>query len=187
MSETRPFIGGEIGGSPGGGLVETSITAGNRFHRALLVAAGTLSVSLGVVGALVPILPTTPFLLLAAACYARSSKRMHRWLFTNRLFGEYLRRYRDGEGLPLAYKLSTLVLLWTTLGLSILLAVPGYGWWLSAALCAMGLGVTAHILRIKTRRRATGSASAAGGTDNGALPLPCVRTDGDSSPDPAGP
>jgi len=86
--------------------------------------AGTLFVVLGVVGALVPVLPATPFLLLAAACYARSSRRLYGWLFTNRVFGEYLRRYRDGEGLPLASKIATLVLLWITLGVSALLALP---------------------------------------------------------------
>ena len=97
-------------------------------------------------------LPTTPFLLLAAACYVRSSERLHRWLFTNRLFGEYLRRYRDGEGLPLASKIATLALLWISLGASAALAVPERLWWVRAFLLLVGAGVTIHVLRIKTRR-----------------------------------
>ena len=103
-------------------------------------------------GAFVPVMPTTPFLLLAAACFSRSSERLHRWLFTNRLFGNYLRRYRDGEGLPRASKIATLVLLWTSLGASALFAVPERLWWVRALLLLVGIGVTIHVLRIKTRR-----------------------------------
>lgn len=122
-----------------------------RARRWLLVAAGAVCVALGVVGAFVPVLPTTPFLLLAAACWVRSSERLHRWLFTNRLFGEYLRRYRDGEGLPLGSKIATLALLWISLGASALLAVPPRLWWVRALLAAVGIGVTIHVLRIRTR------------------------------------
>jgi hypothetical protein len=123
-----------------------------RLERGVLVAAGTLCVTLGVIGVFVPVLPTTPFLLLAAACYVRSSERLSRWLFSNRLFGLYVRRYRDGEGMPLTFKISTLVLLWITLGSSALLVVPGHLWWVRGLLLVVGLGVTIHILRIKTRR-----------------------------------
>ena len=103
-------------------------------------------------GAFVPVLPTTPFLLLAAACFVRSSERLHRWLFSNRLFGEYLRRYRDGEGLPLSSKVATLVLLWASIGSSALLAVPDRLWSVRVALFAIAVAVTVHVLRIKTRR-----------------------------------
>jgi hypothetical protein len=123
----------------------------------VLVAAGVLFVGLGLVGVFVPVLPTTPFLLLAAACFARSSDRLHRWLLENRVFGEYLRRYRNGEGIPLASKVTTLVLLWATLGLSALVAVPPRLWWVRLVLLAVGLGVTTHILRIKTSRQGRGN------------------------------
>jgi hypothetical protein len=120
--------------------------------RVALIAAGVLFVCLGVVGAFVPVLPTTPFLLLAAACFVRSSERMHRWLLGKCVFGEYLRRYRDGEGIPLASKIWTLALLWAALGISAFFAVPARLWWVRLCLLAVGLGVTIHILRIKTRR-----------------------------------
>jgi uncharacterized membrane protein YbaN (DUF454 family) len=123
-----------------------------RARRWLLVAAGAVCVALGVVGAFVPVLPTTPFLLLAAACWVRSSERLHLWLFSNRLFGEYLRRYRDGEGLPLCSKIATLALLWISLGASALLAVPPRLWWVRALLLLVGIGVTIHVLRLRTRR-----------------------------------
>ncbi len=125
---------------------------GVRARRVLLISAGALFVGLGVVGVVLPLLPTTPFLLLAAACFVRSSARLHRWLLGNRVFGDYLRRYRDGEGLPLASKLTTLVLLWGTLAVSALAAAPPRLWWVRLLLLAVGGGVTVHILRIKTQK-----------------------------------
>lgn len=127
--------------------------ARSRFTRILLIVAGSFFVAMGLIGAFVPILPTTPFLLLAAACYLRSSERLYHWLFTNPLFGEYLRRYRDGEGLPLTHKVLTLLLLWGTLGYSIFFVVPDHLWWVKLLLAIIGIGVTIHVLKIKTRRR----------------------------------
>jgi uncharacterized membrane protein YbaN (DUF454 family) len=68
--------------------------------RILLVIAGTLFVGLGIIGIFIPVLPTTPFLLLAAACYARSSRKFHEWLLNNRWFGDYIRNYLQGKGFP---------------------------------------------------------------------------------------
>ncbi len=120
--------------------------------RWVLAAAGFVSVGLAVLGALLPVLPTTPFLLLAAWCFARSSDRLYRWLHENRLFGEYLRRYRSGEGLPLSTKVATISLLWLTLGASTALSRPEIRLWLGAVLALVGMAVTAHIARIKTRK-----------------------------------
>lgn len=65
------------------------------LHRPLLLAAGLLFLALGAVGVFLPLLPTTPFLLLAAACFSRSSRRMHAWLLRNRLFGPVLRDWEQ--------------------------------------------------------------------------------------------
>jgi len=124
-----------------------------RPRRVILAAAGGIFCGLGAVGVFVPVLPTTPFLLLAAACFFRSSDRMYRWLFTNRLFGEYLRRYRDGEGLPLSMKITTILLLWATLAVSAFLVMPVGLWWVRLLLLAVGIGVTVHISRVKTCRK----------------------------------
>lgn len=120
------------------------------MRRGLLIVAGLVCVGLGVVGIVVPILPTTPFFLLAAACFLRSSDRLYRWLLGNRVFGEYIRRCRNGEGVPLAAKVATLLLLWATLAFSALAAVPARLWWVRLILLAVGAGVTIHILRIRT-------------------------------------
>ncbi len=134
-------------------LRQAAEAAKARLLRALLIAAGTLCVALGALGVLLPVLPTTPFLLLAAACYIRSSKRLYAWLLGNRLFGEYLKRYRAGDGLPLGFKLWTIALLWLSLGSSAFLALPERLWWPRLLLLSVGLAVSAHILHIKTYRR----------------------------------
>ena len=82
--------------------------------RILFFTVGTISLLLGSVGIFIPILPTTPFLLLSAACYLRSSTRMHRWLVSNKVFGEYISNYREGKGLPMKAKIFTLSTLWVT-------------------------------------------------------------------------
>ena len=79
------------------------------WRQRLLMLCGLLCVMLGLLGAVLPLLPTTPFLLVAAACFERSSPRLQRWLFSNRLFGDALRRYRNGEGMPRRSKIVLLV------------------------------------------------------------------------------
>ncbi|MDQ7773582.1 MAG: YbaN family protein [Elusimicrobiales bacterium] len=124
---------------------------GRRPARALLAALGVFFVALGALGAALPVLPTTPFLLLAAWCFARSSDSLHRRLHENRFFGEYLRRYNSGEGLPLRAKAVTISLLWLTLGASAAWAWPERPW-LTALLIAIGAAVTAHILLIGRKK-----------------------------------
>jgi uncharacterized membrane protein YbaN (DUF454 family) len=118
--------------------------------RYLLIAAGLLAVVLGAVGIFLPILPTTPFLLLAAFLFARSSDRFYRWLHTNRWFGAYLTNYREGRGLPARDKVLTILTLWLAIGLSAGLALSS--WWARAGLAAIAVAVTIHLLRIPTYR-----------------------------------
>lgn len=74
--------------------------------------AGVLAVLLGILGIFLPLLPTTPFLLLASACFARGSKRLHRWLLSHPVFGEYLANFEAGRGIPLKAKIVATVMLW---------------------------------------------------------------------------
>ena len=127
-------------------------------RRILLIACGTLSVFLGVIGILVPILPTTPFLLLAAFFYARSSPRFLHVLLSNRWLGAYISNYRDGRGIPLRMKAITIAGLWATIGLTIIKAVASP--WGRLALLAIAVAVTIHLLKIKTLRASEGDAQA---------------------------
>ena len=116
--------------------------------KRFLVICGFLSVGLGIAGMFLPLLPTTPFLLLAAVCFAKSSKKAHAWLLTNRWCGEYIRNYQENKGIALRHKIISLSLLWVTIGYSIFFIV--HYLWLKALLFAIAVGVTVHILRMKT-------------------------------------
>ncbi len=84
--------------------------------RWLLLATGTLALGLGALGLILPGLPTTPFVLIAAACYIRSSERLYRWLTSNRVFGPVVTTWQAERGLTIRAKLITLALVWITLG-----------------------------------------------------------------------
>ncbi len=116
--------------------------------RTLLLVCGTISVGLGVLGIFLPLLPTTPFLLLAAACYARSSRRFYNWLLTNRLCGRYIRNYREGRGIPVRQKAFTIGLLWITISATAIFFMSS--WWIRLILLVVAVSVTAHVLRIRT-------------------------------------
>ena len=120
----------------------------DRLKRQLLIITGTVSVAIGMIGIFIPILPTTPFLLLAAACYLRSSPRFHRWLMHNRWFGTYIRNYTEGRGIPLKVKLFTLLLLWATIGISIWLVA---NWIVTVILLIIATSVTLHIIFIRAK------------------------------------
>ena len=77
-----------------------------------------MSLVLGAIGIVVPLLPTTPFLLLAAACYMRGSESLYNWLINHRLFGPYIKNYREGKGISLKLKIVLIVLIWITIPLS---------------------------------------------------------------------
>ena len=87
--------------------------------KIFLNLVGCVAVALGILGIFLPLLPTTPFLLLASACFARGSTRLHHWLQTNRVFGKYLRDYENGKGIPLRGKIWVLIFMWSSLGYSI--------------------------------------------------------------------
>lgn len=90
----------------------------------LLLICGSISLGLGVIGIFVPLLPTTPFLLLAAACYVRSSERFYIWLITNKYFGSYIQNYRSGKGIPLKVKVLSVSLLWVSMCYTIFFIIP---------------------------------------------------------------
>ena len=121
------------------------------LSRAIYFTAATICLILGAIGVFIPILPTTPFLLLAAALYLRSSEKMYAWMFENRYFGEYLRNYRDGKGIPLGSKQLTIVVLWAAIAYSILFVSTH--WVMSLALVVIAVAVTAHLLLIPTLRK----------------------------------
>ena len=122
----------------------------DRPLRYVVIALGFAAVGLALLGIFVPILPTTPFLLLAAFFFGRSSPRFYRWLHTNRWFGAYLTNYREGRGLPRREKILTITALWVAITLSAALALSS--WWARGGLALIAVAVTVHLLRIPTYR-----------------------------------
>jgi uncharacterized membrane protein YbaN (DUF454 family) len=110
--------------------------------KPLLNVIGVLSLLLGILGIFLPLLPTTPFLLLASACFARGSKPLHNWLLNHRVFGEYLRNFEAGKGIPLKAKIVATALMWGSLSWSIRQfdAIA-----LRLALAAIGTAVTVYL------------------------------------------
>jgi len=125
----------------------------HRPLRYLLVAAGLVCVGLGIAGVFVPLLPTTPFLLLAAACFIRSSERFYHWLTTNRLMGSYVRNYMEHRATTAATKVVSIGTLWLCIGLAAFFFTES--WVVRSLLLVVAIGVTAHLATLKTIRRGT--------------------------------
>lgn len=105
--------------------------------------------AVGAVGVLVPILPTTPFVLLAASCFAASSPKAYTYLLRSRLFGPYVEHYRKHCGISTSAKIRGIAALWILLGISAVFVRES---WVYILLGAVGIGVTAHLLLIPTRQ-----------------------------------
>ncbi len=127
--------------------------ADSPVRKILLASAGILSVGLGTVGIFLPLLPTTPFLLLAAACFIRSSDRLYDWLMNHRWFGPHIRNYREQSAVTGTAKVVTLVILWITLCCSAIWAVSSI--YIRIFLLIVGISVTVHVLRLNTVPRKT--------------------------------
>ncbi len=113
-----------------------------------LIFAGTLSTALGVVGIFIPLLPTTPFLLLAAACFLKSSDRLYLALINNGILGDYIRNYSERRAVPYKTKFASITLLWLSIGYCALYVVSLI--YLKVLLLVIALCVTAHLLSLKT-------------------------------------
>jgi hypothetical protein len=127
-------------------MIKRQIT--NNLSRWALITTGTFFLGLGIIGIFLPLLPTTPFLLLAAACYARSSKRFYNFLLNNKWFGNYIKNYRERKGIPLKIKILSISFLWIVIGYSVIFVIHIFLGKIVIILIAVG--VTMHILSIQT-------------------------------------
>ena len=120
--------------------------------KSLLAVLGVVSLSLGVAGIFLPLLPTTPFLLLAAWAFVRSSPRLYAWLINHPHLGEYIRNFRENRAIPLRAKVVSIALMWGTMLYCIFGLLDGR-WWAQVGLLAVAVGVTWHILSFATLRK----------------------------------
>ena len=120
----------------------------SNLSRWVLIIVGSFFAGLGILGIFLPLLPTTPFLLLAAACYIRSSKRLYNWLLNNKWIGRYIKNYLEGKGIPLKSKVLSISALWITIGYSVFFVVNIF--LVRIILILIAIGVTIHLLSIRT-------------------------------------
>lgn len=119
----------------------------NKVFRALLAFAGIIATGLGFLGIFVPLVPTTPFLLVAAFCFARSSDRLYQRLLDNRWFGRYIRDYRAGR-IRRRERIITLIIMWLVIGAAAMLFVST--WWARLLLMVVPVCVTLFLSRLRT-------------------------------------
>lgn len=117
------------------------------LKKSLLTMGGCLAVALAVLGVFLPLLPTVPLLLLAAACFARSSPRFHQWLLAHPHLGPMVQQYQNGQGIPKNVKIRAIAILWISMSLSILLVGKI---WALLLLASIGSAVTLYLLKLPT-------------------------------------
>ena len=116
-----------------------------------LVILGVVSLGLGILGIFLPLLPTTPLLLLAAWCFVRSSPRLYDWLLNHPHLGEYIRNFREYNAIPLRVKIVSVSLVWLTLGYCIMAVVDE--WWAQIGLLLLAAAITWHVLSYATLKK----------------------------------
>ncbi len=117
----------------------------------LYIALGSVSLALGIIGIFVPLLPTTPFLLLTAALYFKGSPRLYNWLLHQKHLGPYIRQFREEKAIPLRAKILSVTLMWGTMLYCVFFLVPLI--WVKVLLLCIAAGVTYHILSFRTLKK----------------------------------
>ncbi len=123
----------------------------HKIIDALIFIGGMVSLIIGIIGIVLPVIPTTPLLLLAAACFAKSSKKFYNWLMNNRILGTIIKNYKEGKGMPIKTKIFTLSTLWITIMITIFFFVKIL--WIQIILWIIVLAVSTHIILIRPKNR----------------------------------
>ncbi len=118
------------------------------FKKNILKGLGIILLVIGITGIMLPLLPTTPFLLLATACFAKSSPTLHDRLINNKVFGKYIRNYQENKGISLRVKVTSLFFLWISIGYTLYFILENN--YVRTVIIAIVIGVSVHILRMKT-------------------------------------
>ena len=114
----------------------------------LFIILGSLALALGVIGIFLPLLPTTPFLLLSATLYVRSSEKLYQWLIHQKYLGSYIRNFREHRAIPLRAKIISVSMVWITLTYCAITISEQI--WIKALFIALAIGISWHILSYRT-------------------------------------
>jgi len=120
------------------------------MKKSLYMVCGFIFLGLGIIGIFLPVLPTTPFLLLTSFCFLRSSEKLHGWLLNHKVFGPPVKNYIEHRALRAKTKAVAVATLWLSLGISIVL-VPNI--YVDIVLVAVGVFVSIYLLSLKTLRQ----------------------------------
>ena len=118
------------------------------LSRFLWLILGLLFVAIGLIGVVVPGLPTTPLMILAAACFAKSSQRFYDWVIANKMFGHHVKNYREGRGIPARSKRAIIPVLWIFVLFAVFVGIPGGLFYAKIATMILAVIGTSFILRI---------------------------------------
>ena len=122
----------------------------NNILRITLISLGIISLALGIIGIFVPVLPTTPFLLVSVALFAKSSPKLYYKLLNNKYLGEYIKNFRVHKAIPLETKIFAISVLWITILSSIIFFIKIL--WVKILVASIASVVTYYILSFKTKR-----------------------------------
>ena len=122
-----------------------------KMMRVIYIVVGTIALVIGAIGLFLPVIPTTPLVILAAACYYRGSERLHAWILSSRWFGETIKNYQAGRGLTRDTKVRAIFLMWTTIIISAWFFVSNH--FVRVAMIGVAIGVTVYLVRLPTLER----------------------------------
>lgn len=119
-----------------------------KMMRGAYIIIGTISLLIGAIGLFLPVIPTTPLIILAAACYYRGSDRLHTWILSSRWFGDTIKNYQEGRGLTRDTKVRAISMMWVMMLVSAWFFVSSL--FVRVAIICVGIGVTVYLVRLPT-------------------------------------
>ncbi len=122
-----------------------------KMMRGVYVVVGTIALVIGAIGIFLPVIPTTPLVILAAACYYRGSERLHAWILSSRRFGETIKNYQEGRGLTRDTKVRAISMMWASIIISAWFFVSNL--FVRVAMIGVAIGVTVYLVRLPTMEK----------------------------------
>jgi uncharacterized membrane protein YbaN (DUF454 family) len=119
-----------------------------KMIRGIYIIVGTIALIIGAIGLFLPVIPTTPLVILAAACYYRGSDRLHTWILSSRWFGETIKNYQEGKGLTRNTKVRAISMMWIMILISAWFFIRNL--FVRVAIICVAIGVTFYLVRLPT-------------------------------------
>ena len=131
-----------------GGEEQDDSRVSGKMMRGVYIVVGTIALVIGAIGLFLPVIPTTPLVILAAACYYRGSDRLHNWILSSGWFGETVKNYQEGRGLTRHTKVKAISMMWAMIFISAWFFVSNL--FVRVAIICVAIGVTVYLVRLPT-------------------------------------